>query len=73
MKLIFMIACLLFATNVYADQAQEADSASAVRQESPQAPTDWVDADAKPRFNQDDSQEPTYGDEEQPSFQPEPR
>lgn len=72
MRILLMIACLLFAANVHADQAKDADI-SPPQKEAPQAPTDWVNADEDPRFNDDESQEPSYSHPEQPSFQPDAR
>ena len=71
MKILLIIACLFFYTNVYADQAKD-DSSAQVQQEASEIPTDWVNTDEKPRFTDDESGEPISGDNEQPSFQPDP-
>lgn len=78
MRVLFIIACLLFAMDVYAGQDDDAKDSKIVKvweKEQPPVdyPTDWVKTDERPRFTEDYSGEPTYGDEEQPSFSPEPR
>ncbi|MDD5174745.1 MAG: hypothetical protein PHV48_08015 [Candidatus Omnitrophica bacterium] len=73
MKLILIIVCLLLAGSCYADEAKDgAVSVQAPHNQYPSSP-DWANPDAPPKFNDRDETEPSYGDTEEPSFQPEPR
>ena len=81
MKLLFMIICLLLATNVYADQTKNANgndvqqetkdaNGNYVQQEAPKGVPTWAGAntDNPPRY--DEGLQPSYDRTDEPSFGP---
>ena len=80
MKLLVMIACLLLATNIYADQTKDKDTGgnnaqqetkdadgNYVQKKATEAPG-WASANGDPALSEDRSGQPSYRDVREPSF-----